>query len=227
MKFIVSLLFSLLAITTVYSQNPTNSGNLSDGFKIMRSDSKGTPFLTEAWNVGYGILEDGKITRPQQLNYDIHGNNLVYKVGSSDQVMKLLDNSFTGFILKDEDGDLLFAKIDGNDFDKSKDHAKYYQIVNAPSRAVIVEYVKELKDPNSSGWTSSMNNTLSSEYILKTNYYVLNKNSKYDKVKLNNRGALKVFKDKKNKVSNFMKSQNIKIETPMDLFQVAEYYHSL
>ena len=227
MKFIISLLFSLLTISTVCSQNPTNSGNLSDGFKIMRGDSKGTPFLTEAWHVGYGILEDGTVTRPQQLNYDIHGNNLVYKTGSSDQVMKLLDNSFTGFLLKDEDGDLLFAKIDGNDFDKSKDDTKYYQIVKAPSRAVIVEYVKKLKDPNSSGWTSSMNNTLSSEYVLSTYYYVLNKDNKYEKVKLSNKGALKVFKDRKNKISSFIKSNNIKIETPMDLFQVAEYYHSL
>lgn len=227
MKFIVSLLFSLLAIATVYSQNPTNSGNLSDGFKIMRSDSKGTPFLTEAWYVGYGILEDGKITRPQQLNYDIHGNNLVYKVGSSDQVMKLLDNSFTGFILKDEDGDLIFSKVDGDHFDKPKDSSKYYQIVNAPSRLVLIEYVKKLKDPNASGWTSSMNNTLSSEYVLSTNYYILNKSSKYEKVKLNNKGALKIFKDKKNKISSFMKSKNINIETPMDLFQVAEHYYSL
>jgi len=193
----------------------------------MRGDSKGTPFLTQAWYVGYGILEDGTVTRPQILNYDIHGNNLVYKVDNSDKVMKLLDNSFTGFLLKDEDGDLLFSKIDGNDFDKSKNDKKYYQIVKAPSRSVIVEYVKKLKDPNSSGWTSSMNNTLSAEYVLSTNYYVLNKNSKYEKVKLSNKGALKVFKDKKNKISSFIKSNNIKIERPMDLFQVAEYYHSL
>jgi len=227
MKLIVSLLFSLLTISTVCSQNPTNSGNLADGFKIMRGDSKGTPFLTQAWYVGYGILEDGTVTRPQILNYDIHGNNLVYKVDNSDKVMKLLDNSFTGFLLKDEDGDLLFSKIDGNDFDKSKNDKKYYQIVKAPSRSVIVEYVKKLKDPNSSGWTSSMNNTLSAEYVLSTNYYVLNKNSKYEKVKLSNKGALKVFKDKKNKISSFIKSNNIKIERPMDLFQVAEYYHSL
>ncbi len=227
MKTSFSLLLFLFSMTTVISQNPTNSGNLADGFKIMRSESKGTPFLTEDWLVGYGIFEDGKTSRPQQLNYDVHGNNLVYKVAGSNQVLKLLDNSFTGFILKGEEEDLLFTKIEGSQFEKPRDQTKYYQIVQAPSRTVLIEYEKELNDPNASGWMSSMDNSLSPEYELKTSYYVLNKNNKYEKVKLKNKSALKVFKDKKGKISDFMSSKKIEIETPMDLLLVADYYHTL
>ncbi|MFV8224955.1 hypothetical protein [Christiangramia aquimixticola] len=227
MKTTLSIILTVLTVTTLLGQNPTNSGNLADGFKIMRSESKGTPFLTEDWHVGYGILPDGKTTRPQQMNYDVHGNNLVYKIAGSDQVLKLLDNSLTGFIIKSKEKDLLFAKIGGEEFEKQKDETKYYQIVQAPSRAVLIEYVKELEDPNASGWTSSQSNTLASEYKMKTDYYVLNKNGKYEDVKLKNRSVLKVFKDKKKKIEAYLESNGLEIETPEDLLQVSEYYQTL
>lgn len=227
MRKSIFLTFGLFLSLTVLGQNPTNSGNLADGFKIMRQDSKGSPFLTEKWHVGYGVLEDGSTTRPQQLNYDIHGNNLVYKVAGSDQVLKLLDESLSGFILKKDEEELLFTKINGSDFAKTKKEDKYYQIVKAPSRNVVIEYVKELDDPNNSGWTSSNNNTLSAEYKLNTDYYVLNGNNKYEKVKLKNKSALKVFKDKKKELSSFISKKKINIDTPEELLEVADYYHSL
>jgi hypothetical protein len=227
MKTTISILLAVLTVTTMLGQNPTNSGNLADGFKIMRSDSKGTPFLTEDWHVGYGILPDGKTTRPQQLNYDVHGNTLVYKVAGSDQVLKLLDNSLTGFIIKSKEKDLLFTKISGNEFEKEKEEEKYYQIVEAPSRAAVIEYVKELEDPNASGWTSSQSNTLASEYKLKTDYYVLNKNKKYEEVKLKKRSVIKAFKDKKKEIEAYIESNGLEIDTPEELLQVSEYYQTL
>lgn len=227
MRKSIFLTFGLFLSLTVLGQNPTNSGNLADGFKIMRQDSKGSPFLTEKWHVGYGVLEDGSTTRPQQLNYDIHGNNLVYKVAGSNKVLKLLDESLSGFILKKDEDELIFTKINGSEFEKTKEEDKYYQIVEAPSRNVVIEYVKKFDDPNNSGWTSSNNNTLSAEYKLNTDYYVLNGNNKYEKVKLKNNSALKVFKDKKKELSSFISKKKIDIDTPEDLLEVADYYHSL
>lgn len=221
---------TLVAVISIYSlsaQNPNNTGNLADGFKIMRSDAEGSPFLSDQWYIGYGIFKDGEITRPQQMNYDIHGNNLVYKTAGNDKVLKLVDNTFQGFILKDGEEKLLFSKIPGNAFEKQKDNEKYYQIVHAPSQKVIVEYTKKLDDPNASGWMSSKDNTLNAKYEMDIEYYVMNKNGKYEEVKLKNNSLLKVFKDKKDQLNAFLKSKDLDIESPEDLYVVTEYYYSI
>lgn len=211
----------------LHAQNPNNTGNLADGFKIMRSDAEGSPFLSDNWYIGYGIFSDGQTSRPQQMNYDIHGNNLVYKTAGNDNVLKLVDNTFKGFILKDGEEKLLFSKIPGNAFDKEKSEEKYYQIVHAPSQKVIVEYTKKLDDPNASGWMSSKDNTLNAKYEMDIEYYVMNQKGKYEEVKLKNKSVLKLFKDKKDQVNAFIKSNNIDIESPEDLYKVTEYYYSI
>ncbi len=141
--------------------------------------------------------------------------------------MKLLDDSMSGFILKTENKDLLFSKISGEQFEKSQKLTKYYQIVKAPSRLVIIEYKKELKDPNANGWMSSKDNTLNAEYKLEKDYYILNKKNKYEKVKLNTRSLLKVFKERKDAISDYMDSNEIEIKSAEDLLLIADFYHNL
>ncbi len=226
MKYLFYLSLFLIP-TLIAAQNPVNSGDLRDGFKIMRGNTKGTPFLTEKWHVGYGVFENGNTSRPQKMNYDIHGNNLVYQTGENSQVLKLLDNEFTGFILKGQNEDLIFTKVPGNQFDDAKKEAKYYKVVKAPSRKVLVEFQKDFDDPNASGWTSSTQNTKTAEYDLEINYYVLNPENKYEEVKLKERSVLKVFKNKKDELETFIESNNIDLETPEDLLKIVEYYYSI
>lgn len=228
MKLIIfSLSLFLSANLCLHAQNTVGSGNLTDGFKIMRGDTKGTPFLTEEWYVGYGIFENGETTRPQKMNYDIHGNNLVYQTAGSDNILKLLDAGFEGFILKGKDNDFLFSKIKGDRFDKPKRETKYYQIVKAPSRKVIVEFKKELDDPNATGWTSSTQNTKSAEYEMETNYYVLNPSNKYEEVKLKKNSVLKVFKNRKKELESYIQKNDLDLETPEELVDLVEYYYTL
>ncbi|MCP9201552.1 hypothetical protein MKO06_16700 [Gramella sp. GC03-9] len=226
MKYLIYLSIFFISVLT-QAQNPVNSGDLSDGFKIMRNDLKGSPFLTQKWYVGHGVLKDGKLTTPQIMNYDIHGNNLVYKANENEDVLKLLDNNFTGFILKAETGELIFTKIPGEQFEKNKKDTKYYQIVNPPSRLVVTEFYKELDDPNASGWTSSTQSTKSAEYDLEVDYYVLNPKNKYEEVKLKERAILKIFDDKKKELESFINSNDIDINSPEDLFKIVEHYYSL
>ena len=199
-------------------QNPTNSGNLSDGFRITRSSPKGNPFLSSEWYVGYGINEDGSTTRPQQMNYDIHGNNLVYKTGTNGETMKLIDDSFKGFILKNKNSELLFSKINGDKFEREKRQTRYFQILSPPSQFVIIEYTKDLNDPNASGWTSSKDNTLSSEYDLNTKYYVLNDENLYTEVKLKRNSILRALKEKKDELKAYITSNKLDFDSEMDPF---------
>ncbi|MFV9483079.1 hypothetical protein ACNI3T_04535 [Christiangramia sp. ASW11-125] len=227
MKNFSSTLLLIILCLTVQSQNPTNSGNLSDGFKITRSSPKGDPFLSSEWYVGYGINKDGSTTRPQQMNYDIYGNNLVYKTGTNGEPMKLLDDSISGFILKDKNTELLFSKIEGSKFEKTKREDRYYHVVSPPSNYVIVEYIKDLNDPNASGWVSSKDNTLSAEYELDTNYYILNRADQYVEVRLKRNHILKALKDRKDQLKTYIDSNNIDFESILDLVKILEYYYTL
>lgn len=227
MKYYIILIAISLYSTTMIGQNPTNSGNLSDGFRITRSSPKGNPFLSSEWYVGYGINEDGSTTRPQQMNYDIHGNNLVYKTGTNGETMKLIDDSFKGFILKNKNSELLFSKINGDKFEREKRQTRYFQILSPPSQFVIIEYTKDLNDPNASGWTSSKDNTLSSEYDLNTKYYVLNDENLYTEVKLKRNSILRALKEKKDELKAYITSNKLDFDSEMDLVQLMQFYHSL
>ncbi|WBL26176.1 hypothetical protein [Zunongwangia sp. HGR-M22] len=222
------LALSLFTYAAALSQSDIATGNISDGYKITRGGTNGTPFLFDEWHVGYGIYANETRSDAQLINYDIHQNNIVYKTTSgSNNIMVLKDSGFKGMIIQNSNAKVLLNKIPGYDFEKNKKETKYYEIVSPPSKIVIIEYIKDLDDPNASGWTSSSNNTYNAEYKFKTKYYVINNNNKYEEVKLKNRSVIKIFKDKKAKISRYLEEKNIEIEEPIDLIPVAEYYHSL
>ena len=60
-----------------------------------------------------------------------------------------------------------------------------------------------------------------------TKYYILNKNKKYEEVKLKEKSLLKVYKDKKDQLSKYIKTNNIDIDSPEDMVPLVEYYLSL
>ena len=225
--FAVYAIFISSLSSLMTAQTSLGSSNLADGVKVMRSNRNSTPFLMNEFKVGYGVYENGETTTPQKINYDAYGNSLVYKDAGSGQTLKMLDAKFVGFIIKSEEGDVIFAKIDGNAFDKEKNEERYYQLVSPPSKAVIIEYEKEFDDPNANGWTSSQNNTKTGEYDMDTKYYILNKNKKYEEVKLKEKSLLKVYKDKKDQLSKYIKTNNIDIDSPEDMVPLVEYYLSL
>ena len=228
MKNTILAILSIAFYSHTYAQSDLPTADLSDGYKIIRGEAKGTPFLFDNWHVGYGIYNSGSKSEPQLMNYDIHANNVVYKTSeSSNNIMVLQDSGFKGMILKNDTNEVLLSKIPGYDFEKSKKEEKYYEIASPPSNKVIIEYIKELDDPNASGWTSSSTNSYNAEYKFKTKYYVLNKDKKYEEVKLKNKSLVKTFKDKKDQIENYIDNNNIDVKIAADMVPVVEYYHSL
>lgn len=230
MKKFLTIFGILLFSVSLTAQNDKGTTSLSDGYKITRGDIKGHPFVLEDFKLGYGVFNDGRQSDAQLFNYDVYGNNLTYKLSPDADVMVLDEDSFVGFVIQAEhpkDDDMVFRKIQGSEFEKDKGEVKFYEIAKAPSSKVIIEYVKEYDDPNSSGWSSSSTNTRSAEYELKTTVYVLNKNGKYEDVKLRKRSVLKLFKDKKSQLSKFIDNNRIEFDEAKDLVDLVEYYHEI
>jgi hypothetical protein len=228
MKNSILILAFLISLTSV-AQNNRGGNSLTDGFKIMSGDMKGHPYLLNDFVNGYAIDLNGNLTEQKLLNYDIYKNNLTFKKeNATEDVMVVSTSSYTGFILSDENkNDYLFTKIDGGKFLKPKKTTKFYQIAKAPSRNVIIESIKILKDPNASGWSSSSLTTKRAEYVLTTYVHVLNKDGLYVKVNPSKSSILKAYKDKKKEISAFINENSLNIESAQDLVPIADYYLSL
>ena len=87
----------------------------------------------------------------------------------------------------------IYTKIGRDKFSRKKKEDKYYQLIDAPNKNILLETSKKLKDPNASGWTSSRDNTLSASFVMKTQYYVLNKDKVYVKTKLSSGSVAKAL----------------------------------
>ncbi len=208
MKSSISILIIGLIYTASFSQNPVNSGNMRDGVKVTRDNIKGNPFFTDSWVTGYGINSDGNKTRTLLLNYDLFGDQVVYK-DDNGQVLSMVDSDFSGFVISTSGKIQIFSKTKQFEFkDGNIPKMAYVNVYDGVTRNILVEFYKELDDPNLSGWTSSSNNTLSAEYKEKMNVYVLNPAGTYEEIKLKNKSLLSLY-DSHPKLKNYLKNNKI------------------
>jgi len=229
MKKYFTILFLSVAIVG-FAQGDRGTSDLAHGINLRKDNFKGHAYLLNEWVSGFAVDLNGKLTEEKLLNYDIYQNKLTFKKETaSDDIMVVTTASYSGFMLTDPESkkNYLFTKIEGNQFKKPKKSTKFYEIAKAPSKNVVLESVKILKDPNSSGWSSSRLTTKNAEFVMKTYVYVLDSNNKYSKVGVSRGSLLKVFKDKKKEMSAYMKQNNITISEAADMVAVVEHYHSL
>ena len=232
MKLIKKILpfYAFLLVMTISAQSYDNSGNIGSGSKFAIDNENGNPFLMNDWYEGNLVKNDGTLTDKMFLNYQIVDGFLTFLKMDGDQktFLKLNDADYKGFMNKDKSNrTYLYTTISGSEFDKSKKEDKFYQLIDPPTNKIIVENRKTFDDPNAGGWGSTTNTTKRGSYKAESTTYVLNKEGKFEKVKLNNSGIQRVFKDKKNEIKAFMKQKNIKISEPQDLILVVKYYYSL
>ena len=231
----IAIILCILTAFVANSQNNSGTSTLNGGFRINTKTMKAHPFLLNEWVIGQLVDYNGKLSERKLLNYDLVNNNPTYKTSKDQKDIMTIDSSpYSGFVLVDKNQKkYLFSKIDGSAFKKTKKETKFYQLINAPSKKIILESRKKLKDPNASGWYSSSggNNTSRSTeaatYNLLKTLYVLNKAGEYVKVKLSASSVAKALKSKKKEIRRYIKQNNIKIKKAEDLIPVVEYYYSL
>ena len=229
MKNFITVLFLAFSMTFVNAQNAGGGTDISDGFKIFRSKVQGHQYLLEKWVPGFLVDMNGKVSEKKLLNYDIKNNFATYKTSNQQkEVMVINSDLYSGFLLTGADNKrYLFSKIAGDAFKKPKKMTKFYQLINSPSKRIILESKKNFKDPNASGWAASNGSSVAAKYTLSKSLYVLNRAGKYVKIKASASSLTKALKDKKKELRNYIKSNNISIKNASDLIPVVDYYHSL
>ena len=226
--FITVLLHSSISWSQV--RNAKGTSSMGDGLFMSQGDLKGSPFFLEDWTKGTIYTNDGEFKDNQELVYNLFNNTLFLKIGSGlNDHMALTIKDISKFILYDNNGtkSYLFLKIEAEKFNDNKKNIFFYEAVDPKSDKVIIEHSKTFIDPNSSGWQSSRYNNKAGEFKDLTKVYVLNKNLKYEKVNPKENAILKLFKENKKQIKEFIDSKGIKIREAIDLVAIIEYYHSI
>jgi hypothetical protein len=232
MRKIFLLVVLLFNISNSWSQirNGQGTSSMGDGLFMSQGDVKGSPFFLEGWTKGTVYKDDGEFKDNQELVYNLFNNTLFLKIGIGlNDHMALTTKDISKFILYDNNGtkSYLFLKIEAEKFNDNKKNIFFYEAVDPKSDKVIIEHSKTFSDPNSSGWQSSRYNNKAGEFKDLTKVYVLNKNLKYEKVNPNENAILKLFKENRKQIEEFIDSKGIKIRQASDLVAIVEYYHSL
>lgn len=226
----ISLIIAFIVAFSGFSQSSNNTNSFGSGFRLDIESQQGHAFLINDWHTGNLVKNDGSVTEKKLLNYHLIENVVVSMnmVNGEKTFQKLNSDDYTGFVITDDKNNVhIYSKVEGKQFAKSKDESKFYLIVSAPTKNVLLETTKSFKDPNASGWASSTTTTKRGSYKERTQAYILNRSGKYEKVKLSNNGILKVYKDKKKELKEYIAKNNIKIKEPKDLIQTVAYYYSL
>ena len=226
--FITVLLLSSNSWSQV--RNGQGTSSMGDGLFMSQGDIKGSPFFLEDWTKGTVYTNDGEFKDNQELVYNLFNNTLFLKIGSGvNDHMALTTKDISKFILYDNKGtkSYFFLKIESEKFNENKKNNFFYEAVDPRSDKVIIEHSKIFSDPNSSGWQSSRYNNKAGEFKDLTKVYVLNKNLKYEKVNPKENAILKLFKENKKQIEEFIDLKGIKIKEASDLVAIVEYYHSL
>ncbi len=232
MRKIFLLVVLLFNISNSWSQirNGQGTSSMGDDLFMSQGDVKGSPFFLEGWTKGTVYKDDGEFKDNQELVYNLFNNTLFLKIGIGlNDHMALTTKDISKFILYDNNGtkSYLFLKIEAEKFNDNKKNIFFYEAVDPKSDKVIIEHSKTFSDPNSSGWQSSRYNNKAGEFKDLTKVYVLNKNLKYEKVNPKENAILKLFKENRKQIEEFIDSKGIKIRQASDLVAIVEYYHSL
>ena len=232
MRKIFLLVVLLFNISNSWSQirNGQGTSSMGDDLFMSQGDVKGSPFFLEGWTKGTVYKDDGEFKDNQELVYNLFNNTLFLKIGIGlNDHMALTTKDISKFILYDNNGtkSYLFLKIEAEKFNDNKKNIFFYEAVDPKSDKVIIEHSKTFSDPNSSGWQSSRYNNKAGEFKDLTKVYVLNKNLKYEKVNPTENAILKLFKENRKQIEEFIDSKGIKIRQASDLVAIVEYYHSL
>ena len=227
-------LFLFLLPLSLLAQNSLDATiNLQQGSSFnltKKSNIEGTPYLFEDWQSGNIIQNDTNYIPKAKLQFNAYSNEII--IGDSrfsDKGFYVTDKSVTGFVIKNDVFFTTYQKINGSQFLSPKSKNLYYETITDVKNKkpyLIIEHQKVIFDPSISN-SAAIDTNEASEYKLKKQYYILNKDNKYVKINLSKRSVFKIFKDKNSEMKSYLKKHSFKFKNKEKLNEFVIYYHSL
>lgn len=176
----------------------------SKAFLEVEKEVKGARLLYKNWQKGQILLADGNITDRVPVNIDLYKQNIIME-GENDKKIILNDPKIKGVYINESINRTLYAKINGSQFETNEGYklAKTFGENN-----FIIEVVKKFIYD----YGASNGMTKSGRYFKENKeYFVLNKDNKYVKVKnFNKKNIIKLYPSKKEIITTYYKENKVK-----------------
>lgn len=194
-----------------------NYSNLSSG-------TKGNKYYTNSWSKGTLIINDSIYSAQSEIQYDlVKGEVLINSDNVNNTGFIINDKSLTGFqILKKGKLDY-FHRINKNNFIYPiKRDFLFNPFPLNKEKYILIDLRKKLIEPKitKSHYSSTKNY---SEYKEIKNYYILNKENKYVKIKLKKKS---IIKNLGNEAKEIINKHKINVKRIKGLHKLLKLYHS-
>ncbi len=182
-------------------------------------DVEGSPLMFNEWKKGEVTLRNGEKYQIEKMNLDASRNEFVYLV--HDSLYEFSSNIREVRIFgEDHQSNANSDKVFRSDINPVA--ANFVEVLTKGKVTIFCEYSKKPEGENYSN--GIVNNTR--KYVLHSNYYFLAED-KATPVKFNSSTLEDLILDKKDQVSDFIKSNNLKIKKEPDFLRVIAYYNSI
>jgi hypothetical protein len=233
MKKLFFLFFTITSGVFFGQSNDPGANGLN--ISLLRSEINNAPnesinnrFYSESWLAGQLEIKNESEILQDKINYDLVTGELHIVKPKEKKGFVVLDKNVLGFVLKAKKGKVHFIRKEKNNFiDNSIDRNFFLNpFPNSEKQYLILDLrrvINESKIPTD-GFTDIRN---VKKYKERTYYYILNSNEKYEKVKLSKKHILEALSDKRNELSKYIKTNNLKMKNLEDVVKLLHYYHSL
>ena len=188
------------------------------GFKPENS-VEGSPYLFDNWKTGSLFLTENRVVKDLTFNYNSCRNFLVYlKDGKQYSITKTdIINS-----VRYNDKKLIQVKLpDGNNFSE----VFMEELLDDENTSLYKRFFCKLNTPEHN---QALNvGSKKFEYDKFDMYYVKRKDGTVEKLPTSKWRLYRVFSDKKNKIKDFVKSNDLDPKTESDLIKIVEHYNNL
>jgi len=230
------LLFFLFTPLFAYSQtverggfSPVSTGSASTINYSSIEGIQGHKYLFDSWSEGTLIINDTIRSFQPKLQFDLVSGDIILgseKLGNKGFI--ILDNSVTGFILRNKNDKFHYIRKEKNEFLNLTIDRKYFvRPLQAKNDYLLINYTKTLTEPSSSKstYTSTDNDK---KYKKKTFYYLMGKDKKYVKISsLKKKQVLNLLSDKKEELKNYIAQNKLDLRDENEVAKLLTYYHSL
>lgn len=203
-------------LNTIHYVDKIRSSNLDDLYEGV----VGTPYLFDQWENGNIFLVGGDTVSDIPIKYDLYSEQLLYRKSASLDSFIVNKVVIKKFEIRDPKTgvELTFVKTGEN-------NDEFMELLYNGSSKLFLDHQKpfikaDYKGPYSKGIKYD-------EYKNATQYYLLKKNSEFLKIRLNKSSILKSLSDKKKKIEEFIKKNDLDLNRELDVIRVLTYYDSL
>lgn len=199
-------------INQAYSQSPndhvreinkklrvlsTTSPEVPGGYTFNNSYEglKGAPFLLEEFVPALVKIKDTENYYSLKANLDLKNNHLLYVEDNTNLVLAIPSSKIEEVFIKNQNDTLIFRTSEKSDFEPELKENRFIEVLKAmPAEFIRIPYKIYIPADYLGAYTAKRRYD---EYRTENDYYLMNSEKVFEKIKLSKKSLIKAFPEKK------------------------------